>query len=177
MSGSIFNLNGVDFFIIGIILLSTLISLVRGFIREALSIATWIVAIWIGFLFSGQLAGYLVNYIKTPSLGIIAGFAIIVMVTLVIGALLSRLMSAFVVETGLSGTDRMIGMIFGFARGVLLVSVLILVGSLTVFVHDPWWKASALIPHFMVVVDWLRSILPDQVTKLFHVSNQTTLAS
>lgn len=165
---TIFGFNWFDIAIVLVIVVSTLLSLSRGFMREAFSTLTWILAIWIGFRFSNNLASYFENYIHTPSLRVIAAFAIIFLVTLVIGALFAHLLSSFVNQTGLNGTDRLVGLIFGIARGILLVTVLLLVCTMTMFVNDPWWKQSVLLPHFMPLVEWLRSVLPESFTKLSH---------
>lgn len=165
------NLNWADYSIIGIIAVSVLISFSRGFVREMFSLFTWIVAFWIGFKFSTQFSDLLSSYIKTPSIRVIAAFIILFVVTLILGSMLNFLITQLIVKTGLSGTDRMLGTIFGIARGVLLVSVILLMASLTAFAQDQWWRSSTLIPHFQWLIIWLKGFLPAKFSELSHLAS------
>lgn len=158
-------LNWADYAVVGIIGLSILISVVRGFVREALSLVTWVAAFWVAFTFYALLASLLVNIIHTPSLQTIVAFAVLFLATLLLGALINYLIAQLIDKTGLSGTDRVLGVAFGFARGVLLVTVLVMLASLTPLPQDPWWKSSLLIPHFQPIVAWLHGLLPKSVTQ------------
>lgn len=162
------SLNWADYSIIGIVVLSVLLSLARGFIREFLSIVTWIIAFWVAFQFDDLLAPRLAPYIHTPSLCIIVSFIILFVLTLIVGSLINFSLSKLISSTGLGGIDRLLGMIFGLARGVLLIGIILLLVSLTAFSQDPWWKTSILIPHFKPLVVWLNSFLPG---KLEHLSS------
>ena len=149
----------VDWAIIAVIALSAVISLARGFVKEALSLLTWIVAGLVAWMFGGALAEYLTPYIDTPSVRIIAACTILFLVTLVIGGLINYLISQLVRATGLSGTDRFLGMIFGAARGALLIIVAVGLLSLVPVEGDNWWRESALIPHFLLVADWSKNMI------------------
>jgi membrane protein required for colicin V production len=157
----------VDYLILGIIALSALISLVRGFVREAFSLAAWVAAFWIGWAFFRDFATRLEPWIGVPSIRLGAAFLILMVATLVVGALVSYLVCKLVDSTGISGTDRLIGMLFGAARGALLVGILVLLAGLTAFPADPWWRASQLIPHFQDLALWLRDWLPADVAARF----------
>lgn len=159
-----------DYIIIGIMVLSLLISLVRGFVREALSLVMWIAAFWIAFTFYNTLANLLLNIIHTPSLRMIVAFGALFLATLLLGSFIGYLFGQLIDKTGLSGTDRVLGVAFGFARGVLLVAVLIMLAKLTPLPQDPWWKASVLLPHFQPVVEWLHNLLPQSVTQHLALS-------
>lgn len=157
-----------DYIIIGVILFSVLISLVRGFVKEFLSLVVWIVAFWVAITFSHEFSLYFKPYIATPSVQLAAAFLVLLVGVLIVGGIFNYFITRFVEMTGLSGTDRMIGIIFGFARGVLLVAVLLLVGRSTPLAQDPWWKTSVLIPHFAPLEIWIRSLLPESVSKHFN---------
>ena len=149
----------VDWAIIAIIAISSLISLKRGFVKEALSLLIWIVAGAVAWMFGGSLAQYLESYIQMPSARVIAGCAILFVVTLLVGAMLNFLIGELIRVTGLSGTDRFLGMAFGAARGGLLVVVAVGLLSLGPVQQDPWWQESRLIPQFLLVADWSKNLI------------------
>ena len=149
----------VDWAIIAIIAISSLISLKRGFVKEALSLVTWIIAGVVAWMFGGALSQHLTDFIDMPSARVIAGCAILFVATLLVGALVNFLISELVRVTGLSGTDRFLGMVFGGARGALLVVVLTGLLSLAPVQQDPWWQQSSLLPHFLMVADWSKNLI------------------
>lgn len=149
----------VDVGMMGILLLSALISLLRGFVKEALSLATWIAAMIVGRLFSAQLAVLLEKQISLPSARLATAFAILFFGTLIVGALINQLISQLVKVTGLTGTDRLLGMLFGCARGVLVVVVIVGVLSMTPVINDPWWKESKFIPMILPMWDWTKTFV------------------
>ena len=149
----------VDWAIIAIIAISSLISLKRGFVKEALSLVTWIIAGMVAWMFGGALSQHLTDFIEMPSARVIAGCAILFVATLLVGALVNFLIGELVRVTGLSGTDRFLGMVFGGARGALLVVVLTGLLSLAPVQQDPWWQQSSLLPHFLMVADWSKNLI------------------
>lgn len=149
----------VDWAIVAVIAVSSLISLKRGFVKEALSLLTWIVAGVVAWMFGGALAEHLVEYIETPSARVIAACVILFVATLVVGALVNFLIGELVRVTGLSGTDRFLGMVFGAARGGLLVVVAVGLLSLAPVHEDLWWRESFLIPHFLLIADWSKNLI------------------
>ena len=149
----------VDWAIIAIVVISALISLKRGFVKEALSLLTWIIAGAVAWMFGGSLAQYLVNYIETPSARVIAGCTILFVATLLVGAMVNFLIGELIRVTGLSGTDRFLGMVFGAARGGLLVVVAVGLLSLGPVQQDQWWQQSRLLPQFVMVADWSKNLI------------------
>ena len=145
-----------DWLIIGIVAVSSLLSLKRGFIREALSLVTWVSAFIVARLFATSLSTYLVGYVETPSLRMLAAFAALFVLTLIVGALVGKLITALVSATGLSATDRILGMGFGAVRGGLVVVVIVALLGLTPATEDQWWKDSQLIPHFVLMEEWTK---------------------
>ncbi len=150
----------VDYTIIGLILISSVIGLLRGLIREAFSLVIWVVAIWIGLTFSREFSGFLEGVIEYPSARIAVAFAALFFITLILGALISYLLGELVKKTGLTGSDRFAGMIFGIARGLVVVAIIIMLAGLTPLPEDSWWKESVLIPPFQALAVWLRDHIP-----------------
>lgn len=153
----------IDYILLAIIAISALLSLWRGFVKEALSLASWIVALWVALLFFHDLADWLTRWIETPSVRDAVGFALLFVVTVLVGGLVGYLAGQLVAKTGLTATDRALGVIFGVARGVIIVAVLVLMAGLTSLPQDPWWQESLLLAHFQDMALWLRGFLPAEI--------------
>lgn len=160
--------NWADYFIIGVILFSTLISLMRGFIAEAFSLLIWIIAAIVAFKSAASVGNLMSRIIHTPSLRLIIGFVLVFVLILILGSLINHFLAVFVQSTGLSGTNRLLGMIFGFARGVLLIAIFILFAKTTSVVRDPWWQSSHLIPYFQGIATWLQQFIPVHLNNFSH---------
>ncbi|MCU7839705.1 MAG: CvpA family protein [Candidatus Thiodiazotropha sp. (ex Troendleina suluensis)] len=158
----------IDILIIAIIALSAIISLIRGFVQEALSLATWIAAFALAWFFFRPLAIELEPWIDVQSIRLGVAYAIILLLVLILGGVVNHFMKVLVDTTGLSGTDRLIGIFFGVARGAVVVAILVLLAGLTPFPNDNWWQASRLIPYFQDMALWLKSFLPDDIAANFH---------
>ncbi len=103
----------IDIAIIALIVLSAILSLFRGFVTEALALATWLVALWVAMTFYVELAAWLSQWIAVASAQKITAFAILFICTLLLGAAFNYLAGKLVARTGLSGTDKMLGVVFG----------------------------------------------------------------
>lgn len=158
----------VDYAILIIVALSALISVWRGFVKEALSLLGLVAAFWVALTFQQPMASLLTGFITAPSLQLIAAFAILFVVTMIIAGLLNYLAGQLVKKSGLSGTDRFLGVLFGIARGIVLVAILVLLAGLTPLPADPWWKDSVFIVHFQDMAVWIRGFLPADIAKEFH---------
>lgn len=149
-------MNWADWVILAILVVSSVISLKRGFVKEALSMANWVLAFVIAIFFHEQLAVVLEGQITTPSLRQMVAFGLLFAATLIVGAMVNYLLGELVRMTGLAGTDRTFGMVFGLVRGfVIVMAILIfLPGIVTTVESDPWWRESAFIPHLVGFEDW-----------------------
>lgn len=147
-------MNWIDFTILGIIVISTLISLARGFVKEAISLVVWIAAFFVARHFYPYLAVYFTN-IQDDIVRNGVAIAILFVATLILGGLINYLVHQLVHISGLSGTDRALGAVFGLLRGALIVSaVLFFMDSFTPFASSASWQASMLIPEFSIVIEW-----------------------
>lgn len=154
--------NWADWSILAVIGLSSLFSLKRGFVKEALSLVTWVAAFIIARTFNPNLQTLLVDLVDTAVLRAIAAFAILFIGTLIVGAVINNLIGLLVKMTGLSATDRLLGVIFGVARGVIIVLVTIALLRVTPIAEDTWWKQSVMITKLQVLEQWSRSVFEDQ---------------
>lgn len=151
----------LDWGILAIILVSTLISIWRGAIREIISLATWLLAAFIGFKYNALLVPFFSAFTANTSLQLAGSFLTLVILVVVIGTIIGISLSKAVSTVGLSGLDRALGMIFGGARGVLIVAVAVLFAGQTELPSEKWWKDSTLLPQFETVAgqinDWIKA--------------------
>jgi membrane protein required for colicin V production len=153
-------LNWLDFAMIGVMGLSGLVGLVRGLVREVLSLVSWGLAIWVGITFSSQTAVFLEQTIPSPAARTAAAFGILFLLTLMLAGMVGFLLTRMLETTGLSGIDRVAGLLFGVARGVLIIAVLVFLARETPLPKEAWWRESQLIPLFQSLALWLSSQIP-----------------
>lgn len=166
------DLNWLDYTILGVIGFSVLVSLVRGFIREALSLIIWVGAFWISYRCGHAFAAYFLSSIKGEGIRLALGYGLVFLAVLVAGAVISFIVSRLVYGTGMSGTDRVLGVVFGLARGIFLVSVMTLVVPLTAVSKSSWWEESQLIPQFEGLALYLRAMLPEKMDQIPILANE-----
>lgn len=158
-------MNWADITILAIIAVSAVLSVFRGFLREVLSLLAWLLAFWAAFSFTPVMAPVLESYVEVPSIRFILMFAALFVVTLIVMSLLGHVVVRLIGRTGLTGTDRMLGLLFGIARGGVVVVLLVLLAGLTRIPQDPWWQEAQLLPHFEAGANWIAGYLPDSVTE------------
>ena len=120
-------MNWVDWVILVVLGFSALVGIKRGFVKEALSLSTWVMAIVVAVILNERLSLYLMEYIANEKLRYLVAFVLLFVATLLLGALASSLMTQIIKVAGLKDTDRLLGMAFGLARGVVLMVALLLV--------------------------------------------------
>ena len=157
-------MNWADYCIIAALGLSVLTGLWRGFIGEVLALACWVAAFWFAWKFGDRLAASF-TAVDEPSVRLLLGYAICFIAVLIAGAIVSFLMRKLIAGSGLSGSDRMLGMVFGLVRGLALVTFTVLMLGFTPLPRDPWWHQSQLVPAFQRYATWLSAQLPAEVTK------------
>ncbi len=159
-------MNIVDIAIVTIVLISLIIGLSRGFIREVLSLFSWIAALWMAYTYATAGAVYLEPYIDQLSLRTVATFAGIFVVALILISMFSHLIYKMLSITGISDVDRSLGILFGLIRGIIVVATLILVAIFMDLMSQPWWQGSLLVDYFNPVMDFIRSLLPTDLAEI-----------
>lgn len=154
----------VDAVILGILTLSILTGIFRGFLKELIALCVWIAGIWLGFKYADYAGGFLNNYIHDELARNAAGFIIVLLIVIITGSIVNAILSFILKNTGLSGTDRLLGIIFGLVRGVFLVALIILAIRITNLLPvEKYTDKSILYSKFTPVVDWLYKVSPDFV--------------
>jgi membrane protein required for colicin V production len=157
--------NWPDYAVLAVIAISVLVGALRGFIKEVFSLVVWAAAFLVAYYFAGDVADMMADAVTLPSARTAMGFAGLFISVLLVGGLVTYLIGRLVESTGLTGTDRLLGGVFGAARGLVLVVAVILVAGFTPIPADPWWKESGTIQRMMPLVEWAVTYLPDSVAE------------
>ncbi len=148
----------LDYAILAVIAVSTIIGLVRGFIREVLSLIVWVVAISCGLFFAKDVAS-LLEFIPGEQWRILLGFSSIFLAIVLLGSLLVYWIAFAAKAVGFITIDWILGILFGMIRGGGMVILFIMVANLTKLVDMPVWKDSIFIPYGQQSIDYLEQEL------------------
>jgi membrane protein required for colicin V production len=147
----------IDIVILVIVGLSLLIGIVRGFIKEALSLASWFAAIVVASMFSLPFSEYLVGVIENPSIRRVAASVILFVGTVFVGSMINNLIARFTERSGIRGADRALGGLFGVFRGGVIVALLVLL-SIPFEFTEAWFEESRLVPFALEAVGYLEQL-------------------
>ena len=161
-------LSSIDCVLLGVLALSALLGALRGLVAEVLSLVAWVAAFWLAFLYGGELSRVFGAQFRDPAARLFLGYALVFIVAMVVGGVVTWLAGTLVRSIGLGGIDRLLGLMYGLLRGVLLGCVLVLVLGFTTLPQQPWWHASPLVPAFQQGAEWMKTWLPATVVE--HVS-------
>lgn len=154
-------MNSTDYIIMGVVSISVVFSVVRGFLKEAISLIAWIAAFWLAFKYISVGAGYLEGRVASANLRLGISFCVIFLFVLLVGGIINYFFAKFVKKTGLSAIDRFLGVFFGLTRGLVVVSLALLLLSVSPASHEPWWRDSVLVPCFAPLSKWLKELSPN----------------
>ncbi len=153
-------LDWVDVSILMVTAVSCMFGLWRGFVREVLSLLAWIVALLIARVYSDDFAPMLGSWIASEAMRKVFAFAVLFIATLIVGAMLNHLVAKLIAISGLKLTDRLLGGVFGIARGVVILMVFIYFGA-SFFATEPWWIESRFIPYGIDLLELTRVYVMD----------------
>ena len=167
-------MNWPDYAILAVLAISVLVGALRGFIKEVFSLLVWSAAFLIAYHFADDVAKLMEDAVTLPSARTALGFTGLFVAVLLVGGLINYLLGRLVETTGLSGTDRLLGGVFGAARGLVLIVAVLLVAGFTPIPADPWWKDSATIQRMMPLVSWTAKYLPESVVEQLDFEPEET---
>ena len=158
-------MSAFDLIVIGIVGLSTVFAFWRGLVRVAMSLVALIAAVLAAIQFSPAVATMLLMLSDNPATRYLAAFALIFIVVLLVGALLAWVLSKAIRAIGLGFVDRLLGAVFGVARGVFIVVIAVLLAGLTALPRQEWWQNALLAPPLVIAALSLRPWLPQTLAK------------
>ena len=158
-------MNLVDYLVIAAVVISAVIGAVRGFLREAIALVTLIFAIFLAWHFADLIEPHLGGLVAKPPTSTWAARTIIFLVVVLAGMAVGALLGYFVRLSLFSGTDKLLGFVFGLLRGFVLLGVFVILGQLLRLEGEPWWQHSRLIPYGEGIANGLRAIVGEQMAK------------
>ncbi len=158
----------IDYVIIGLFSITLLAGVLKGFSLQVFSLLAWLLALLVGLNFSRDFSFFLQPTLSDPAARMAASFVALCLITRFVASLIGLLLGGLLKKPALSVIDRLGGMVFGIAHGVILVTLIILLSGLSVLPKSPWWKESKLIPPFQSIALWLRDHSPSELAKYVH---------
>lgn len=163
---TILHFNVLDYVIIGVFLLSIIIGFFRGLLREAISLITWLLAFIVALKFSPSVSSLFHSFIHSDSVRHIAAVLLLFFAVLIIGMVCNKLAHTLVSVSGLGLFDRLLGFVFGAARGLLFVTILLLVIDASPYQKADWMQHSRLAPIFQPYVVFFKQMMPTEMARI-----------
>ena len=155
-------MNLTDYLLIVTIVLSAIVGAARGFLREAVAVAAWVIALFLAWHFSDLIAPHLGGLMSDSDVRPWAARVIIVLLVLLLGAGVGAALAHFVRLSIFSGMDRLLGFAFGVLRGFVLLGVFVILGQLLRLQEEQWWRHSMLIPYGESIANGLRMLVGEE---------------
>ena len=156
-------LNALDLLLIGILLISLIWGLFRGLVREVLALGSWVLAGWLASQYGATLGNYLMAWLSSERLSYFAGSGAIFIGSLVAFTLISRVAYKQFRISGLTAMNRVLGAIFGAARGVVVCTLLLFGADFSPATEANWYRDSEVIPYFVPLLDFADDVVSRQL--------------
>lgn len=155
-------MNVTDYLVIIAVVISAVVGALRGFLREAVAVVAWLLALFVAWHFSDLVEPHLGGLLAGSAVKPWAARVIIVLLILLLGAAIGAMLSHFVRLSIFSGVDRFLGFVFGLARGVVLLGVFVILGQALRLNDERWWSRSLMIPYGESVANGLRTLVGEK---------------
>ena len=163
-------MNSTDYVVIAAIILSAVVGAARGFLREAIAVAAWLIGLLIAWHFSDLIAPHLGGLLAQSDVRPWAARIIIMLLVLLFAAALGAVLGHFVRLSIFSGMDRLLGFLFGLVRGLVLLGVFVILGQLLRLEGEHWWRGSLLMPYGESMANGLRTLVGEE--RVRHASGE-----
>ncbi|HLV28812.1 MAG TPA: CvpA family protein [Burkholderiaceae bacterium] len=153
-------MTGFDYIVLAILGVSALLGMIRGLVKEVLSLLAFAVAVVAAVWWGGAFATALTDYISNGFLRAALGYGGVFVIVLLLVGLLNLTLSGLIERTGLTPADHGLGAVFGLARGALIIFVLVGLAGHTELPQEPWWREARLAGAVVGAVQQSKSVLP-----------------
>ena len=167
-------MNGADHLFAAILLISLVLGCLRGFIREAISLLSWLIGLWLAWHFAYLLYPWLGGALAEPGVREWTGRAVVLFLTLLIGAATGSIVGHFAERAaGIAVMDRLLGALFGMVRAVVVIGLLVIGGRAVNLDLEPWWQKTKSMPAAEAVANWLQRYAEPAATELLDRAAKT----
>lgn len=162
-------MTGIDYAFVLVFLVSLLAGVLRGFIREAISLMSWLVGLWVAWHYAYVLNPYLGGVLATPGLREWIARILLLVGIVMLGSLIGALAAYFLQKAaGLAATDRLLGLLFGVMRGLVVIGAFVMIGRGLDLEGEPWWTGSKLMPYAEHAANWLERYAEPELEPLLE---------
>jgi membrane protein required for colicin V production len=162
---SAYNMTIFDYVVLFILACSTIIGIMRGLVKEVLSLLAWILALVVANMYSGALAELLPQAIPGQATRLIVAFIALFIGVRLLMMLLTMAFDSIIKASGLTLADRGLGSLFGLARGIVIVLIVVMVCSVTAIPQQDFWKNAQLRPLAESTAHTIKPFLPDDIAR------------
>ena len=167
-------MNGADHLFAAILLISLVLGCLRGFVREAISLLSWLIGLWLAWHFAYLLYPWLGGALAEPGIREWTGRAAVLLVALLIGSAVGAITSHFIQRaTGLAAMDRIVGGLFGLMRAVVVIGLLVIGGRAVNLDLEPWWQKTRSMPIAEAAANWLEHYAEPVTAELLERAAKT----
>lgn len=153
----------LDYIVIAVVLVSAVVGLVQGFLRQICAFIFLVLAIFLAWKLAPAIAPHLGGALEEAAYGLWAARAIVFVVVLVVGAIIGAIVNYYVRLSMFSALDRFLGFVLGTLRGVVIVGVIVILAQAARLHEEGWWQKSRLVPYFEPIANVLRALAGDRL--------------
>lgn len=166
-------MSGIDYLILAVLVASTLLGAIRGFVREAIGLLAWLGGLWLAWRYAPLLEPHLGGMVGEPPVSTWTARALIVLAVLIVGWLVAGILGYFLRHSGLTLlVDRTLGMFFGAVRGAVVIAVFVMLGEFVELNRVEWWRQSKLLPYSAELATWIQSFAETGMKVLARQSSE-----
>lgn len=161
-----FHTTWFDALLLLVIVLSIVLSFFRGFVKEAISLISWVLAVVLGLKLAPMISHHWLSGLASSTVAYVIAFVGVAVAVLLLGFVVSKIIKLFATLTGLGIFDRALGVIFGFVRGVLLATLMTMLVSVTALASSSWFENSAMKVALHKPEQWMQHFVPKEVSPM-----------